>query len=134
MAVRAQEPGRAVNGHSSLGAVPGRYWRKPAGRNWPSVTPPTMTRDRAVVATAVWRMMPPRPTPMTATRLTADGTEDQGLQYAGVAERHLEVLCGEDSLADFEADEIAYQCHGEDERRHDGRFGRQHEAPGGAWR
>ena len=45
-----------------------------------------------------------------------NSTEDDGLQYAGVPEGHLEVLGGEDSLAGFEADEIAEQCHWEDER------------------
>ena len=60
-----------------------------------------------------------------------DGTEDEGLQYAGMPEGHLEVLGGEDSLTGFEADEIAEQYHREDERRGDRSLGRQHEASGG---
>ena len=56
-------------------------------------------------------------------------TEDDRPQHAGVAEGHLEVLAGEDPLADLEGDDVGDQRHREDERRHDGCFARQYESP-----
>ncbi len=46
------------------------------------------------------------------------GTEDDRLEHAGMAEGHLEVLAGEDPLADLEGDEIGDQRHREGECRH----------------
>ena len=98
-------------------AVPGRYPRKPAGSSWPSVTPPTMTsamrggRSCGVSNDA-------------AETDTDDGDEADGhsaeedrLEHAGMAKGHLEVLAGEDPLADLEGDEIGDQRHREGECR-----------------
>ena len=59
------------------------------------------------------------------------GTEDHRLENAGMPERHLEVLAGEDPLADFEADDVGEQRHREHERRGDRSFGCQHPASRG---
>jgi len=85
------------------GAQSGHVLTKACRKSWPSVTPPTMTSTSAVVAAAGCRMRPPRPTPMTAIRLTARATEHHRLEDAGVSEGHFEMLAGEDPLADFES-------------------------------
>ena len=59
------------------------------------------------------------------------GAEDHRLEDAGMPEGHLEMLAGEDPLADLEADHGSEQCHREHERRSDRSFGCQHQASGG---
>jgi hypothetical protein len=70
------------------------------------VTSPTMIRVRAVVAPAVWRMMPPRPTPVISMRLAPQGAEDDGPRHARMAERYLEVLAGKDLPAEREPGDL----------------------------
>ena len=102
---------------AACSAVPGTYWRRPAGSSWPSVTPPTMTSTKAVVAAAVCRIRPPSPTPYDGNKAHCQGTEHDRLQDAGMSEGHFEVLAGEDPLADYEAHHGNQQRHREHQRR-----------------
>ena len=61
------------------------------------------------------------------------GTEDEGLRGTGMAQRDLDVLAGEDALAELEADDIAHQGQREDKGGRSGGLGRQHQRGGRAW-
>jgi hypothetical protein len=107
------------------------YCRQPAGRNWPTVRPPMMISARVVAAPAVCRMTPPSSDADDGGQAHRQRPEDHGLHHAGMADGHLGVLTGEDSLAELEARHVAEQGHREGERGHRGGLGRQHEVAAG---
>ena len=59
------------------------------------------------------------------------GAEDKGLKGTGMAECDLDVLAGQDALAELEADDIAHQGQWEDKGGRSGGLGRQHQPASG---
>ena len=53
-----------------------------------------------------------------------NGSEEHGLEHARMSDGHGDVLAGEYPLAEFEAGDVAEQCHGERKRSYGGRLGR----------
>ena len=120
-----------VDRHGSLECRSRRgIGRRPAGTNWPSVTPPTMTRTNAVVAAAVCRMSAAETNPDHGDEADGARRRRPPLQNARMREGHLEVPGCKDPLAEFETDDIREQSKREHERRRNRRFGGQHPASG----
>ena len=124
-----EDPGRAVHGHGRLEGGAGQVPTKPAGRSWPNVTPPTMTSTIAAVAPAVCRITPPRPTPMTAMRLTATAPKKIAVSTPGWPRVTWRCLPAKIRWPISKATTIGDQRHREGECRHYGCLARKHESP-----